>query len=122
MPCSRRRRTWWSIPCLGLDLDEPVVTLVLQAVCELRPALLDDPALDEHMDEVRLDVAQDPRVVGNQQYADVAARRNPVDALGDNFERIDIEPGVGLVEDGHLRVQQLHLEDLVALLLAAGKT
>src|SRR5665647_986880 len=72
MPCSRRRRTWWSIPCLGLDLDEPVVTLVLQAVRELRPALLDDPAVDEHMDEVRLDVAQDPRVVGNQQNADVA--------------------------------------------------
>src|SRR5665811_1917776 len=123
MPCSRRRRTWWSsIPDLGLDLDEPVVTLVLQAVRELRPALLDDPAVDEHVDEVWLDVAQDPRVVGNQQDANVTARRSPVDALGDNLERIDVEPGVGFVEDGHLRVQQLHLEDLVALLLAAGKT
>src|SRR5665647_2318437 len=123
MPCSRRRRTWWSsIPDLGLDLDEPVVTLVLQAVRELRPAFFDDPAVDEHMDEVRLDVAQDPRVLGNQQNADVAARCNPVDALGDNLERIYVEPGVGLVEDGHLRVQHLHLEDLGALLLAAGKT
>src|SRR5450756_2451013 len=98
MPCSRRRRTWWSIPGLGLDLDEPVVALVLQAVRELRPALLDDPAVDEHVDEVRLDVAQDPRVVGDQQDADVAARSNTVDAFGDDLERIDVEPGVGLVE------------------------
>jgi hypothetical protein len=30
-------------------------------------------------------------------------------------------PGVGLVEDGELGLQQRHLEDLVALLLAAGE-
>src|SRR5665811_985144 len=114
MPCSRRRRTWWSsIPGLGLDLDEPVVTLVLQAVRELRPTLLDDPAVNEHMDEVRLDVAQDPGVVSDQQYADVTAGRHAVDTLRHDLEGIDVQPGVGLVQNRQLWVQHLHLEDLV---------
>jgi hypothetical protein len=47
-------------PASGLDLEEPVVALVLEAVGQLGPTLLDDPAVDEDVDEVRLDVAQDP--------------------------------------------------------------
>src|SRR5665647_1974312 len=106
----------------GLDLDEPVVALVLQAVGELTPTLLDDLAIDEDVDEVGLDVAQYPGVVRDQQDTDVTAGRNAVDAFGDHLERVDVEPGVGLVQDGQLRVQQLHLEDLVSLLLATGET
>jgi hypothetical protein len=74
------------------------------------------------MDEVRLDVAQNPGVVGDQQDTHVTGRRNAVDAFGDDLEGIDVEPGVGLVQDGHLRAQQLHLEDLVTLLLATGES
>ena len=44
-----------------------------------------------------------------------------VDALGDNLERVDVEAGVGLVEDGELGLEELQLEDLDALLLAAGE-
>ena len=47
--------------------------------------------------------------------------RTPVDALGDDAQRVDVEAGVGLVEDGDLRLEQLELQDLVALLLAAGE-
>src|SRR6185436_18564470 len=106
----------------GLDLEEPVVALVLEPVGQLGPTLLDDPAVDEDMDEVRLDVAQDPGVVRDQQDADVTAGGNTVDTFGDDLEGIDVQPGVGLVQDGHLGAQQLHLENLVALLLAAGET
>ena len=41
--------------------------------------------------------------------------------VGHHPQGVDVEPGVGLVEDGHLRLQHRHLEDLVALLLAAGE-
>ena len=41
--------------------------------------------------------------------------------LGDDFERVDVEPGIGFVEDREPGLQHRHLEDLVALLLAAGK-
>ena len=45
----------------------------------------------------------------------------PVDAFGDDLQRVDVEAGVGLVEQRQLRVEDRHLEDLVALLLAAGE-
>ena len=44
-----------------------------------------------------------------------------LDALGDDLEGVDVEPGVGLVEHRDLRLQHRHLQDLDALLLAAGE-
>ena len=46
-------------------------------------------------------------------------RAHPVHALGDDAERVDIEPGVGFVEDRQGGLEDGHLEDLVALFLAA---
>ena len=51
----------------------------------------------------------------------VAGLADPVDALGDDAQGVDVEAGVGLVEDRDRRLEQLQLEDLVALLLAAGE-
>ena len=45
----------------------------------------------------------------------------PVDTVGDDPQRIDVQAGVGLVEDRDARVEELQLEDLVPLLLAAGE-
>ena len=42
-----------------------------------------------------------------------------VDALGDDAQRVDVEAGVGLVEDRELGLEDGHLEHLQALLLAA---
>ncbi len=44
------------------------------------------------------------------------ARLTPSETI---LQRVDVEAGVGLVEHGELRLEQLELEDLVALLLAA---
>ena len=76
-------------------------------------------AVDEHVHEVGLDVSQDARVVGDEQHAETGVRLRAVDALGDDLERVDVEAGVGLVEHREVRLQQLELQDLVALLLAA---
>ena len=101
--------------------EEAVVALVLEAVGELGAALLDDPAGDEDVHEVGLDVAEDARVVRDEQHAEAGALLGAVDALGDDLQRVDVEAGVGLVEHRELRLEQLELEDLVALLLAAGE-
>ena len=45
-----------------------------------------------------------------------------VDTVGDDAHGIDIQSGVGLVEDAELRFEHGHLEDLVALLLATGES
>ena len=41
--------------------------------------------------------------------------------VGDDAQRVDVEARVGLVEDGEAGLEEGHLEDLVALLLAAGE-
>ena len=38
------------------------------------------------------------------------------------LQRVDVEAGVGLVHQGELRLEHRHLEDLAALLLAAGES
>src|SRR5215207_9755658 len=95
-----------------------LVPLGLQPVGQLGAAGLDDPPVDHHVDHVGGDVAQDAGVVGDQQDAELGAAE-PVDALGHDPEGVDVQAGVGLVEDGQLGAEQGHLEDLVALLLAA---
>src|SRR5271168_4681525 len=57
------------------------------------------------------------------RYHDEGARgvAQPVDALGDDPQGVDVQPGVGLVEDRQARGEQRHLQYLRALLLAAGK-
>ena len=72
------------------------------------------------MDEVRHDVVEQALVVGDDQEAAVR-RAQAVDAVGDDLQGVDVEPGVGLVEDRQARLEHRHVEDLVALLLAAGE-
>src|SRR3954463_8541305 len=77
--------------------EEAVVALGLEAVGELLAALLGDPAVDEDVHEVGLDVAQDAGVVRDEQHAGAGGLLGPVDALGDDAQGVDVEPGVGLV-------------------------
>src|SRR4051812_5098683 len=78
---------------------EPVVALVLETVGQFGPTLLGDAAVDEHVHEVRLDVAEDARVVGDEEDAEARVGLGAVDALRDDLERIHVEARVGLVED-----------------------
>ena len=85
---------------------------------ELGAAFLDDTPVDEHVDEVGLDVVEDPLVVRDHERAHLRADEL-LHAARDDLERVDVEARVGLVEHGHARLQHRHLQDLDALLLAA---
>ncbi|MBG9885083.1 hypothetical protein ABE10_00475, partial [Bacillus toyonensis] len=102
-------------------VEEPVVSFVLESVRQLRPALFGDLPRHDDVHVIRTDVAQDPGVVRDQQHAETGLGLRPVDPLGDDLERVDVEARVGLVEHRDLRLQHLELEDLVALFLAAGE-
>src|SRR4029079_10504274 len=99
----------------------PALPRALELLDELRAALLDDPPLEHDRDAGRLDHVEDPLVVGDDQHAHVARGGNRVDPVGDGVERVDVEARVRLVEDRDLRLLQRELEDLHALLLAAGE-
>ena len=72
------------------------------------------------MDVVRDDVLEKPLVVGDDDDGAVRAPKR-VDAVRHDAKGIDVEARVGLVEDCQARFEEHHLEDLVPLLLAAGK-
>ena len=59
----------------------------------------------------------------DQQDAEVALRlrQHTVDAVGDDFHRVDVQPRIGLIHDRDFRLQHRHLQDLEALLLTAGE-
>ena len=48
-------------------------------------------------------------------------RAQRIDAFGDDPQRIDVEAGIGFVENGEGGLEQRHLQNLHALLLAAGE-
>ena len=64
------------------------------------------------------DVVEQALIVGDD---DDAARRvaQRVDAVGHRAQRVDVEAEIGLVQDAQARLEHRHLQDLVALLLAA---
>src|SRR5437879_2859891 len=83
-----------------------------------------DPAVEHHVDGRRLDVFQDPRVVGDEEHPHLPPRGlvHPVDAGRHYLDGVDVQPGVGLIHDGDLRLEDGHLEDLAPLLLPAAES
>ena len=98
--------------------NERFVALRLELLRQLGAARGDDPAVHEDVHVVGGDVVEDPLVVRDHERAHLRADEL-VDALRDDLERVDVEAGVGLVEDRDPRLQHRHLQDLDALLLAA---
>src|SRR5258706_6122175 len=101
-----------------LGVAHPVVPLRFQLVRQLRSARLDDAAVDEHVDEVGLDVIQYPLIVRDQQHAKLGTGEG-VHPFRHDAERVDVQAGIGLVQHRDLGFEHRHLEDLGALLLAA---
>src|SRR5690606_15500057 len=99
--------------------EKSIVALLLEPLRECGAALLSDLAVDEDVHEVRPDVAQDARVVRDEQHAESGVLPGAVDPLGHDLQGVDVQARVGLVEDRDRGLEQLELEDLVALLLAA---
>jgi len=66
------------------------------------------------------DVLEQALVV-RHQHEGAVRRAQRVHPARDRPERVDVEPGVGLVEERQPRGQHRELEHLVALLLAAGE-
>src|SRR5947208_13943390 len=69
---------------------------------------------------VRSDVVQNTLVVGDEQDTQTWTFQR-IDALRDYLECVDVQAGVGLVHESNFWLEQGHLEDLGALLLATGE-
>jgi len=73
------------------------------------------------VDEIGGDVVEQALIVSDQDHGAVR-RSQRVHAARDDFQRVDIEAGIGFIEDGELGFEHGHLENFVPFFLATGKT
>ena len=89
---------------------------------QLGAAARHDAAVDEDVHDVGHELVEQALVVGDGEHAELGTRlAHGVHAAPDDAQGVDVEARVGLVEHGHERLEQRHLQDLVALLLAPGE-
>src|SRR5262249_9950049 len=105
-------------PDAGLD---PIVAALLELEGQLLATRPHDATVEEHMNVVGYDVVQQSLVVRDHDHRAVRTAQH-VDAVGHDLQGVDVESGVGLVENREPGIEYDHLEDLVPLLLAAGET
>ena len=90
---------------------------VFQVQCQIRPAKFNNSSTQHHMDVIGLDVVQQALIVCDDQHTHVLAHQG-IDAVCNDAQRVDIQTGIGLIQDGDLRLERCHLQDLGALFLA----
>src|ERR1700758_2594528 len=83
---------------------DDAVTAPLELYGESFVARLNDAAALQYVHPIRLDIVEQPLVVGDQDDGAVG-RALLVDPARHHLQRIDVETAVGLVEDGQTRLQ-----------------
>src|SRR5918992_5432482 len=89
-------------------LAHPVVALLLQLLGELLAARGHQPTVEHDVHVVGLDVPEYPLVVRDQDRRELRAA-HLVDAPGDDLQGVDVQPGVGLVQNCKPGLQHEHL-------------
>src|SRR5262245_7322399 len=84
-------------------LTQPAIALLFKLQCQLLAAGLYDLAVDQDMDNVRDDVVEQSLIMRDDQEAPLRTAHF-VHAAGDDFERVDVEARVGLVEHSQSRL------------------
>src|SRR5579863_795347 len=104
----------------GLVRD-PVVATSLELEGEASVAAACNAPANQNVYTIRHDVLQQPLIVGHE-HDRAFGRSQRIDAPSHDLERIDVEPGISLIENGEPRLEHQHLQDLVALLLTARES
>src|SRR5262245_62790735 len=83
---------------------DPIVSLLLQLDRQFLAARFDDLAAVEDVDEMRLDVIEQPLVVRDQDDRVILVGQL-VDAARHDAQSVDVQTGIGLVQHGQLRLE-----------------
>ncbi len=70
------------------------------------------------MNAIRHDIIQQALIMGDDGAENVSSR-SALTPSATMLQRVDIQPGIGFVQDGELGLQHGHLQHFVALLLTA---
>src|SRR5437868_6862671 len=91
----------------------PIVATLLQFERQLLPAAPNDAPSHHNMDMIWHDIVQKPLIMSDQKNSDIRSSEG-VNAMCDDFERVDVEPAVGFIKNRVLRFDHGELENLAA--------
>ncbi len=101
---------------------DPVITAGFEFESQFLAAALDDAAVHHHMHLIRHDVIEQSLIVRDKEDRFVfVGLVDFIDAVGDGAEGVDVESGVGFVEEPAKGINQRQQEDFVAFLFTTGK-
>src|SRR5687767_10440661 len=81
--------------------DDPIVAARFELERQFLSAGPHDAAVHQHVNKVRDDVIQQTLVMCDEQLRPIGSLEAG-NTMGNNLERVDIEAGIGFVEDGQL--------------------
>ena len=73
------------------------------------------------MNKIGDDIVQQPLIVGDDQHGPVFVTQR-IDAVSHNFKSINIQTGIGFIQNSERRFENRHLQGFKTFFLAAGKT
>jgi len=102
-------------------IDDPIIAPLLESEREILAAGAHDAAPHHDVDHVRHDVIQQPLVCVMSRMRG-SARAGCLTPRANDFQRVDIQAAVGLVQDGVARLEHGHLQNFpFRFFFAAGK-
>src|SRR5690606_17582709 len=107
-------------PSSGSFADYVGITIFFKVQRKVLVTRLDDLALVKHVHAIRNYVFEQTLVVRDDDHGAVR-RTQGIHAFRNDLQRVDVEAGVGFVEDAEARLQKLHLKNFSTLLLTTRK-
>jgi hypothetical protein len=104
----------------GQFFGDPIVSLGFKLKGEGFVAAFDDATVIHDVNIIRDNVIEEALVMRDHERTEFGAAHG-INPLGDDFEGIDIETGIGLIHESKLGFKHGHLENFAAFLFAAGK-
>src|SRR5690606_24317807 len=105
-------------PSSGSFADYVGITIFFKMQRKALVTGLDDLALVQNVHAVRNDMLEQTLIVRNDDHGAIW-RTQRVHAFRNDLQRIDVETGIGFVEDAKAWLQKLHLQNFSALLFTA---
>ena len=99
----------------------PLITLRLEFERKFGTAAFNDAAIVQYMYIIGLDVIQHTLIVGDYQRAHIGSGQR-IHTICNDTQRVNIQAGVGFIENRNPRLQNSHLQYFSALLFAAAET
>src|SRR5690606_30128911 len=109
-----------AISFCSVAVFQPAVAFFFQFQCQFFATGFHDTAIRQHVNVIGHNVVEQALIVSDYDKAAVGIAHG-VNTLSHHLQCIDIQTGVGFIQNAQAGFQQHHLHQFVALFLAAGK-